>query len=203
MFTDTLTDDDQIDSDPRYREAFDRTWEALRSGATSGNPFNFLQLATVNERGSPEVRTIVVRQVDRNDAALYFVTDVRSPKMEDIGHNHNVALVGYDAASRVQIRLTGSANTVGDHERLAEQWGRLSEKTRDSFHSPVAPGTRLYPDEKVLSAVEKDEMSTFKRYCLMRVNLATLECLDISQAEHVRYCFVRSERGWLGARRAP
>jgi pyridoxine/pyridoxamine 5'-phosphate oxidase len=203
MFADTLTDEDRIDRDPLCQDALDKAWKALEAGATSGNPFNFLQLATVNERGEPEARTIVLRQANRNEAALYFVTDSRSPKMADIAHNHTVALVGYDPASRVQIRLTGIAGTVGDHAKLANQWNLLSERTRDSFNSPVASGARMQSDGTVLPDVQKASMSPFERCCLMRVELATLERLDISQTVHLRFCFVRSDRGWLGTRRAP
>lgn len=203
MFPDDLTDDDRIDRDPQCQQALDKAWEELQAGSISGNPFNFLQLATVSARGQPEVRTIVLRQADRAEAALYFVTDVRSPKVEDIDGEHKVALVGYNPASRVQIRVTGTAATVSDRDRLSYHWDRLSEKTRDSFSAPAAPGARLLSDGGTAPDLEQDEMSAFKRFCLVRVELATLERLDISQIEHVRFCFVRSDRGWLGARRAP
>lgn len=203
MLPDDLNDDDLIDRDPLCQHAFEEAWEELQAGSISGNPFNFLQLATVSARGRPEVRTIVLRQADRAEPALYFVTDVRSPKIEDISGERKVALVGYDPASRVQIRVTGTAATVSDRDQLVLQWNRLSEKTRNSFNAPIAPGARLRSDGGTPPDVEQDEMSAFKRFCLVRIELATLERLDISQIEHVRFCFVRSDKGWLGGRRAP
>ncbi|MBW6425608.1 pyridoxamine 5'-phosphate oxidase family protein [Rhizobium sp. XQZ8] len=204
MFVDILTDDDRIDRDPRCRAAFDRTWQALEAGATAGSPFNFLQVATINQRMQPEVRTIVLRRAYRNDGAIYYVTDVRSPKMDDIlRHSSHVALAGYDATSRVQIRMTGIANTVGDHSELAEHWSKLSEATRRTFHQPFSPGARMHSDGRLYDDNEKDDRSPFERFCPVRVELLTLEHLDISGAEHVRFCFMRSDRGWLGTRRAP
>ncbi len=149
------------------------------------------------------MRTIVLRDADNTEAALYFVTDSRSPKMDDFDHDRNVALVGYDPASRVQIRLTGIASTVGDYDLLAYHWSRLSEKTRASFNAPVAPGTRLLSDGSLPSDVRHDNMSAFERFCPIRVEISDIDRLDISRNEHVRFCFKRTYRGWLGGRRAP
>lgn len=103
----------------------------------------------------------------------------------------------------MQIRLTGNAAILSDHDLLSHHWDRLSESTRTSFNAPVAPGMRLRFDGSLPPGVEKDEISAFEGFCLVRVDLSTLERLDTSKAKHVRHHFVRTDWGWLGARRVP
>jgi pyridoxine/pyridoxamine 5'-phosphate oxidase len=198
-----ITDaEDMAAPDPVSNEALDKIWELLDSGTVSGRPFNLLQLATVNETGAPEVRTIVLRQFDRKVPALFFVTDGRSSKAREIARDSRVALVGYDPISRKQLRLTGFASSVVDETARAVQWSRLSEQTQQTFDSPVAPSTAIQAGGQVVGVTD-DGMTRYERYSLIRADLISIESLDISQAPHRRMWFWHAGGRWVGERQMP
>ncbi len=108
-------------------------WSALEDGVKSGSPFNLLQLASMDEANKPAVRTIVLRQFRRTPGELFFVTEAGSRKVAQILLNNEVSLVGYDASTWSQIRLSGQAYVVSDEQERLLQWTKLSDRTRRSF----------------------------------------------------------------------
>lgn len=184
---------------------FEDLWNRLEGATTGRSPFNFLQLATVGLNGAPELRTIVLRRVDRTAGSLTFVTDLRSPKVAEIRAEPRVSLVGYNAADNTQLRLSGTARIVtGEPERRA-MWQALRGRTLVLFEAVLAPGTVLDtldapPDDGPFQA-SADE--AYARFARVDVDLHRFEWLDLAASPHLRCRYVRQADDWSASRLAP
>jgi PPOX class probable FMN-dependent enzyme len=132
---------------------------------------NYVQVATVDEQGSPACRTVVFRgfmdvqnasieeaQADNearpSSIALKMITDARSEKVAQIRQNPACEIVWWFSQSSEQYRFAGKLLLVGhdtaDEALLAarkQQWGNLSDPAREQFFWPP-PGA--YSDEVVV-----------------------------------------------------
>lgn len=180
-----------------------KIWDQLGAAATSRSPFNFLQLATAGLDGAPQLRTIVLRRCDASQGTLSFVTDMRSPKIQEIRNDPRVALVGFDPAASVQLRLSGDATISDDEAERLEMWQSLRERTLILFDAPHAPGTILDDNGQPLQAGEPSNEEPYKRFALVTVRLNRLEWLDLSSEHHIRCAFDRDGATWRGAWLAP
>lgn len=180
-----------------------KIWDQLGAAATSRSPFNFLQLATAGLDGAPQLRTIVLRRCDATNGTLSFVTDMRSPKIRELRNDPRVALVGFDPAATVQLRLSGVAAISDDETARLEMWQSLRERTLILFDAPHAPGTVLDDNGQPLQAGEPSDEEPYARFALVTVTLNRLEWLDLSSKNHVRCAFDRDGSTWHGAWLAP
>lgn len=173
-------------------------WERLDAAATRRSPFNFLQLATAGADGAPQLRTIVLRRWNGERGTLSFVTDMRSAKIREIRDEPRVALVGFDPAASVQLRLSGEAVIVADETERRAMWEALRERTLILFDAPHAPGTVLDESGRPLQAIEPAAGSAYDRFALVTVTLTRLEWLDLSPPDHIRCAFERQGTDWQG-----
>lgn len=177
----------------------------LEQAPADRSPLNFLQLATLGVDGAPQVRTIVMRGCSRGAGTVSFVTDIRSPKIAEIGKEPRVSLVGYDMATMVQIRMTGRAEIVADEGERRRMWTALKGRTLLLFDAPLSPGTPIDSAGKPLSPAAGDHAPTepFERLALVSVSLSSLEWLDLSAEPHRRILYRRRGGEWTGSLISP
>lgn len=203
MEVDRMKHDGEFDAGASAGRVLLHIWSALEDGVKSGSPFNLLQLASMDEANKPAVRTIVLRQFRRTPGELFFVTESASRKVAQILLNNEVSLVGYDASTWSQIRLSGQAYVVSDEQERLLQWTKLSDRTRRSFfpcvESPEADDK--IPEES--GAPTRRGSIPPTAFTLVKVTLCAAEFLDISKEEHLQYNFARSENVWTGGRTRP
>jgi pyridoxamine 5'-phosphate oxidase len=77
---------------------------------------NAMSLATVSEKGTPSLRTVLLKVWDEN--GFVFFTNHGSRKAQDIAGNPHVALLFYWAPLHRQIRIEGSAQQISTMESL-------------------------------------------------------------------------------------
>ncbi|MDA1230798.1 MAG: pyridoxamine 5'-phosphate oxidase [Planctomycetota bacterium] len=77
---------------------------------------NAMSLATVSEKGTPSLRTVLLKVWDEN--GFVFFTNHSSRKAQDIAANPNVALLFYWAPQNRQIRIEGRAQKISTMESL-------------------------------------------------------------------------------------
>ncbi len=114
-------------AEPRFYDDLDETlreaWRLLERGVTERrSPFHTPALASVREDGSPSIRTLVLRAVDRDTRTLRFHTDVRSGKFREITAQPRVALHFYDPTRKVQMRVDGRARLHKGDAIAAAAW---------------------------------------------------------------------------------
>ncbi|MBL0373963.1 pyridoxamine 5'-phosphate oxidase family protein [Rhizobium sp. KVB221] len=179
--------------------------QRLIEASTSRSAFNFLQLATIGLDGSPNLRTIVLRRFDPAAGALSFVTDIRSPKIEQLRRDPRVSLVGFDPSALIQLRVAGQATVVSDDGIRRNVWHSLRGKTLILFDAPLAPGTMINDSDAPSHDKDEDDAPAepFDRFALVTVTLSHMEWLDLSLPQNERFAFQRRGDDWVGNRLAP
>lgn len=85
--------------------AIARAWLAEAEGAEPNDP-NAIALATVDSAGMPDVRMVLLKEIE--DAAFVFYTNYESAKGEQIAGQNNAAFVMHWKSLRRQIRVRGT-----------------------------------------------------------------------------------------------
>ncbi|HKK48041.1 MAG TPA: pyridoxamine 5'-phosphate oxidase family protein, partial [Alkalispirochaeta sp.] len=121
-------------------------WDELEAGVAQGpHPFHTAALATVGTHsGTPvaaEVRTVVLRYVDREGWRVDLHTDLRSPKVAEIRANPAVSLLFYDAPGKRQLRAKGRATIHTQDDLTAARWETMRSQSRECYRAPGAPSS--------------------------------------------------------------
>ncbi len=86
-------------------------WLALAKKAEPNDP-NAMALATVDADGLPDVRMVLLKDVDQ--AGLTFYTNTQSAKGEQLGLNRQAAVCFHWKTIRRQVRFRGAVAPVSD-----------------------------------------------------------------------------------------
>lgn len=103
-------DPESCDPDPMVEV---RRWldQAIEIGVTTANA---MTLATVDDRGRPAARIVLLKEIDERGCTFY--TNYRSRKAGDLGAHPFAALVLYWEALHRQIRIEGAIERVSDED---------------------------------------------------------------------------------------
>ena len=135
-----------------------------------------------------QIRTIVLRKVEKETRKIYFHTDIRSSKIEDIQSTGQLSWLAYDPAQRTQIRLCGA--TILHHgDAIAKaQWNLTQHHSRRNYLLPEGPGKIHSVDFKSVEQQLSDFSYTleeseegFKNFVVVET---TVEKLDWYYAHH-------------------
>jgi general stress protein 26 len=78
--------------------------------------------------------------IDRDEPAIYFLTDANSHKDEEIARNPNVGLAFADAGDQKYVSLTGRAAISNDRQKIKQLW---STPAKAWWNSPEDPSIRV------------------------------------------------------------
>ena len=158
----------------------------------------FVQLATVSSDNKPRVRTLVCREIT-SDHIIVVATDLRSDKFNDLKHCHYGELCWYFTESREQYRFVVEASWRSGEEARA-LWETMSDATRQQFFGPT-------PGKSVVSADEKLQRiatsSPPEHFCELRLNVAAVDYLDVSQSPNIRVNYTREQGTWKSRQIVP
>ncbi|MGF7189882.1 hypothetical protein JOE11_002929 [Robbsia andropogonis] len=186
----------------------DTIWKRLiGENSPARSRFGLLQAASIDEDGAPSLRTVVLREVDPASGQVRFYTDARSPKIAQWRRDPRIALVGYDAERRTQLRMTGQV-TFADNDARRAAWNALSQHNLIDYRGTVAPGTPLAsvdgPEVMARSNKPTQRDLGYDNFCIVNVRLSSLDWLDLSDKQrHVRARFMHQEGHWQGEWIAP
>ena len=156
--------------------------------AERGSPFRTLSLATVATDGTPDTRIVVLRTFDAAARHLSVHTDARSAKCRQLHGNNAVALLGWDAARRWQIRLHGHATVHSGDPVARAAWDALPHITRQLYRLRQPPGTPL-PDPSPAHYSEGPEALGFAAFVVVGVAFDRLETLQLTDDGQIRARF--------------
>ncbi|HSI37263.1 MAG: pyridoxamine 5'-phosphate oxidase family protein [Phycisphaerae bacterium] len=154
------------------------------------------QLATVDERGRPRVRSVVCRRV-LDDGSLVAASDGRSAKNAQVRSGAQTEWAFWLAGRRKQFRLGGPARVVGadgDEALREEVWRGLSDAARALFVWPAPGSPRGACDVDFVQAVPAD-VPMPASFELVVTTPDEVEMLDLNPHPHKRGRWKKAE-GW-------
>lgn len=177
---------------------FDR-WFA-EAGATEPNDPNAMALATVNSRGQPSVRMVLLKGHD--PAGFVFYTNQHSRKAGDLADSPRAGLLFHWKSLRRQVRVDGPVETVTDAAADAyfATRGRVSK-----LGAWASDQSRPLADRATLEARLVDVTARFEgqdvprppHWSGYRVAPETIEFWeDGAHRLHNRRLFTRTSDGW-------
>ena len=168
----------------------DTVWQHLGRGtADRHHPARHPTLATIGAAG-PELRTLVLRRVDRGAAEVELHTDSESPKALEIKEGPRVALHVWVPKARLQIRMRAQAVLVpGDPEVFA----RLPPEAQANYGGAV-PGTPV-------SGLFSRDTGDPARFLRILCRVSAIDALVLSEPH--RRAIYRAEADWAGEWVAP
>jgi hypothetical protein len=104
-----------------------------------------------------QIRTVVLRKVEIDTKKIYFHTDIRSSKIEDINLTGQLSWLAYDQSQRTQIRLCGATIIHHSNDIAKLQWNLTQHHSRRNYLLPEGSGKKETEDFKIL----KDKLSDF------------------------------------------
>ncbi len=184
-------------------EALPAAWAMLAEGvAGRRSGFHTLSVATLGLDGRPRVRVVVSRAVDPVARTVRFHCDRRSDKADEIRAEPRLALLGYDAPAKIQVRLEGRASLHIDDVVADEAWAGSRMSSRVCYGTVPAPGSLIPAGGGFSLPADEAEIAAGRpNFCAVLVTVERLEFLYLAHSGHRRARFtfaaetVRSE--WL------
>ena len=173
-------------------------WRLLSVGASDRHsPFHTPSVATIAADGSPSVRTVVLRAVDSIERHLRFHTDWRSAKVAELRADSRLALLAYDPAYKVQLRLRCHAEIDQIGDRAAGAWAQSQPMSRACYRAPLGPGTPIASPEFADIPEVAHQESGRENFCTVICTVFALDWLYLAAAGHRRARFAWAEDGAL------
>ena len=175
-------------------KTFNREVDYLFDGIlNSKNPFHFFTLSTVDNLKS-EIRTIVLRRVEKNPLRLFFNSDNRSNKIIQLKKSPSCSILFYDNERRVQLRMHAVATLHINNQLSKEAWSKTALQSRKCYMAPYAPSSRLnewhpnIPDKYLKSDPEKEDSENgYINFCLVELDIESLDILELHHDGHKRF----------------
>lgn len=175
-----------------------RLW--ARGVADRRSPFHAPTLATIGLDGRPRARVVILRGCEPAHARLRFHTDLRSDKVSELAARPAVALTGYDAAAKVQVRLEGEARLHKDDAVADAAWAGSRSFSRACYAIAPGPGTVIGAGGDFTLPVDETEISAGRpHFCAVIVHARVLEWLYLAHGGHrrARFDLVTGAATWL------
>ena len=135
-----------------------KVWETLRTGvADATHPARRPTFATVSDDGWPEARTVVLRTADAETADVTVHTDLYSDKIKSLRSASRAALLIWDMAQDLQIRLQTEV-TIQSGPKTRDLWDKIPDHAQQSYGVTPPPGT---PINDALDYIKDPDPATF------------------------------------------
>ncbi|MEO0601593.1 MAG: pyridoxamine 5'-phosphate oxidase [Myxococcota bacterium] len=172
-------------------------WQLIGRGAADRrHGFHWPVVCTIGA-GAAEGRVVVLRGADPATRRVWFHTDIRSAKIEQLD---GLSWMFYDPKARMQVRIHGTTTLAGD-ATADREWDGLPASSRRTYLVEPAPGTALGDQwSSGRPEADADRLPSPSETAPARANFAVvvtvvhrLESLKLGRAGHERARFE-----WLG-----
>ena len=178
----------------------------ILAGSLKGkDPLHTFVLAT-NTENSVDLRTVVLRKTDVKNRLLYFHSDVRAPKVDQIRHTKEVAILFYDPIKRIQIRIKAKPFLHGGDIFSEELWSETRLSARKYYLSHKPPGSFLenafdsLPDHLHGFDPNREESENGKtNFLVVSLHVIHIDWLFLCSQGHKRASFLYNENGYEGS----
>ncbi len=164
--------------------------ELLKAVKDAAHVYHLFTLSTA-DRNKPELRTVVLREVDNDKYIISFHTDTRSPKYKQILDNPAISALFYDPIRRIQLRVKGLATPSNDKTLLKTLWSKLNKDSRQCYQGALAPSDPLPNDIIINQIPDKSSDSDknvygFENFTRITIQVSEIEILMLHHLGHKR-----------------
>jgi hypothetical protein len=147
-----------------------------------------------------DARTVVLREVDEDAAALAIYTDSRAAKVRQLQAQPMCTLVMWSADLGWQLRLRCRVVVHIDGLAVSSRWVRLraSPAARD-YLSPLAPGTAIedVPGTPLSRAPGQSSATQREFFAVLVASVEAIDWVELHAQGHRRARFTATQAQWL------
>lgn len=178
-------------------------WHELSQAARQrGHGWRRLALATLapaatqDDAPLPELRTVVLREVQADERLLVFYTDSRSPKVGQLKARPQAAGMVWCPALGWQLRLRLHCAVDTGGLGVSSRWARLKmHPAAQDYLSPLPPGTALSGPSEPAPQPDRHDRGHF---AVVFARVQAIDWLELHDQGHRRAAFDAEGRGrWL------
>lgn len=172
-------------------EILNNTWQELdRSQNDKKHPFRFGTFATLGD-SFPNIRTVVLRKVEKKKFTLSFYTDFRSPKVKEVQKNPTIAWHFYHPKEQVQLRIYGEATIIHNSEISNKIWNNLPIYGKSDYLTQEAPSSIKKKNNTPLLSIDNSEY-----FCVITTKVKKIDWLQLNRKGHQRAIFELIQDKW-------
>lgn len=168
------------------------------------NPLHTATIGTIANQ-VPQLRTVVLRKTDIANRQLFFYTDIRSVKIQELTAHATLSWLFYHPTQNIQIRAIGTTTIHHQDELAAAQWKDIptyGRKTYGTLHAPSTSLTNATDDLPPLwqspTITLADTEYAYANFAVVSCKIHHLEWLHLQRAGHRRAQFDYLRQDWKG-----
>jgi hypothetical protein len=147
-------------------------------------------LATVDADGAPQVRTVILRQVDVSSHQLTFFTDSRAPKVSQLLAQPRASLLFWSNRLSWQLRVQAQVSVLLEGSKVDSAWDSLAQSpAAPDYLSVHAPGTAV-PTGNAAAG-------TIPHLAILVADVSDIDWLELGRSGHRRAQLRGHEAQWL------
>lgn len=179
-------------------DIYEAVWKKLETAASTRHEgWHLVTVGTIRNQ-QPELRTTVLRGADRSKSLLWFHTDLRSPKAEDIRQNPRGSLLFYCPSTNWQLRLSGSFALDSDSPQTSSSWNKTSTSAKRCYQGPFSPSSASETPSTNLPEGSVGPEIGRENFCRVLFQIDSLEWLALSSEGHKRAKWHLKDSGFEG-----
>lgn len=182
-------------------EIYSRVWEKLEEAVASREePWRTASVATVRDN-HPELRAMVLRGVDSSRKIIWFHTDLRSPKCNDLRQSSQGAVLFHDNPDHIQLRLNGLFKLDPSSSQSDEVWKTLHPSSRRCYQGPFIPSSASPVISSNFPETPKPIHVGRENFSRLILSITHMDCLILKGKGHIRARWLFTKNGvestWL------
>lgn len=159
-----------------------KLWTELsRARHAKGHGWRTPVLATLDQQHLPQVRTVVLRDSDRQARRFTIYSDRRSPKVAELRDQPRCSLLFWCPRRRWQLRVNGEAQIDTTSEAVSAVWSNLQHSPAAGDYLTVHP-----PGSLLTAATTTDAVRDSHALCLITVSAISMDWLALRRSGHQR-----------------
>ena len=181
-------------------------WFRLLNGSIkSKDDFHTASVATM-QQGEISLRTVVLRKVLPLEKQLYFHTDIRSNKWQELQQCNRISILFYNEVAKMQLRIKGIATLHYEAAITETAWQKTGVTSRRSYLTIAPPSSSVeFPtsglDETyaLRNPTEEESEAGKKHFGVVSIQAHSLDWLWLHHAGHRRafFNYQTKESRWL------
>ena len=136
-------------------------WDFFLQGVKNKkSAFHYPTIASCGSK-TFSLRTVVLREVAREDRVITFHTDIRSNKVKELKYNNKLLLHVYDKKNQIQIQAEGKAKIFNKVKECQLKWHSFSNYTKISYLTKEIPGKKIKNEKDFQYLNDKEGYANF------------------------------------------